>query len=608
MQTGMIRLRFMESKEMRERGASRKKAGSRPEKTGGESNFVVQGSILAIASIVVRIIGIAYRIPMINIIGDEGMGYYGTAFNVYNIALLLSSYSLPLAVSKMVSVRLARKQYRNSVRILRAALVYATVVGALAAAVIWFGADFFAREVFFMPYAAFALKTLAPTVWIMAYLGVFRGYYQGQGTMVPTALSQVFEQIVNAIVSVAAGSWLFNQAIKVEILKGESGSGYSNSWGAAGGTIGTGAGAFTALVFLLLLFAAYQRTIRKKVRRDRSGSLESYGTITKILFFTVVPVVVSSAIYNVNSVLDNGLLAYNFKSLGMEEEFISQWGVYTGKYHLLINVPMAVSNALSSSLIPSVSRAVATGDRRMVKKKVAAAIRFSLLIAIPSAVGLTVLAGPLNNLLFSGDNDLAVQMTLYGSIAVVFYSVSTVTNAILQGIDRMRLPIVHALTALVLHLAAMEVMVLVFHMGIFSMVFANILFAVIMCFLNHRSIRKILGYRQEVKKTILLPAAASAVMGAAAVGVYKLIHLGIQSNAVCTLGAVAAAVAVYGVLLVKLGCLDEDELHQMPGGTRLLQVFRKLRLMKAKLWQKIRKSCLKQGKKADTVFRRSDFQ
>ena len=579
MQTGMIRLRFMESKEIRERGASRKKAGSRPEKTGGDSNFVVQGSILAIASIVVRIIGIAYRIPMINIIGDEGMGYYGTAFNVYNIALLLSSYSLPLAVSKMVSVRLARKQYRNSVRILRAALVYATVVGALAAAVIWFGADFFAREVFFMPYAAFALKTLAPTVWIMAYLGVFRGYYQGRGTMVPTALSQVFEQIVNAIVSVAAGSWLFNQAIKVEILNGESGSGYSNSWGAAGGTIGTGAGAFTALVFLLVLFAAYQRTIRKKVRRDRSGSLESYGTITKILFFTVVPVVVSSAIYNVNSVLDNGLLAYNFKSLGMEEEFISQWGVYTGKYHLLINVPMAVSNALSSSLIPSVSRAVATGDRRMVKKKVAAAIRFSLLIAIPSAVGLTVLAGPVNNLLFSGDNDLAVQMTLYGSIAVVFYSVSTVTNAILQGIDRMRLPIVHALTALVLHLAAMEVMVLVFHMGIFSMVFANILFAVIMCFLNHRSIRKILGYRQEVKKTILLPAAVSAVMGAAAVGVYKLIHLGIQSNAVCTLGAVAAAVAVYGVLLVKLGCLDEDELHQMPGGTRLLQVFRKLRLM-----------------------------
>jgi len=562
---------------------SRRKPESAPApkniKRERESNFVVQGSILAIASIVVRIIGIAYRIPMINIIGDEGMGYYGTAFNVYNIALLLSSYSLPLAVSKMVSARLANKQYRNSVRILRASLGYATVVGGIAAAVIWFGADFFAKEVFFMPYASFALKTLAPTVWIMAYLGVFRGYFQGRGTMVPTALSQVFEQIVNAVVSVAAGSILFNQALKVEILKDTAGSGYSNAWGAAGGTIGTGAGALTAFLFLLLLFALCRKKIRRQVRRDRSGVLESYGTITRILFFTVVPVVISSAIYNINNVLDNSLLAYNFAKEGMEAEFVSQWGVYTGKYHLLINVPMAVSNALSSSLIPSISRAVAIGDRKMVRAKVASAIRFSLLVAIPSAVGLTVLAGPINNLLFSGDNTLAARMTLFGSLAVVFYSVSTVTNAILQGIDRMRLPIFHALISLALHVAALEVMCLVFHMGIFSMVYANILFAVFMCVLNHHSICKVLGYRQEYKKSVLIPTAASAVMGACAFGVYKLIHMAIKSNAVCTLCAIFAAVLVYGVLLVKLGCLDEDELHQMPGGTRLLGVFRKLHLM-----------------------------
>lgn len=544
-----------------------------------ESNFVVQGSILAIASIIVRIIGIAYRIPMINIIGDEGMGYYGTAFNVYNIALLLSSYSLPLAVSKMVSARLANKQYRNSVRILRAALGYATLVGGIAAAVIWFGADFFAREVFFMPYAAFALRTLAPTVWIMAYLGVFRGYFQGQGTMVPTAFSQVFEQIVNAVVSVAAGSYLFNQALKVEIMRGESGSGYSNAWGAAGGTIGTGAGAFTALLFVFFLFLLYRKRLARQVKRDRNGTPESYKRITKALFITVVPVILSSAIYNINSVLDNSVLAFNFQSMGMSEEFVTQWGVYTGKYHLLINVPMAVSNALSSSLIPSVSRAVAEGSRKQVRLRVAAAIRFSLLIAIPSTVGLTVLAGPVNNLLFSGDNALAIQMTLYGSLAVVFYSVSTVTNAILQGIDKMHLPILHALISLVLHLAAMEVMVLVFDLGIFSMVYANILFAMFMCILNHRSIRKVLGYKQEIKRTIFLPTAASAVMGACAFGVYQLIHLAVRSNAVCTIGAVFAAILVYGLLLIRLHCLTEDELYQMPGGTRLLGMLQKLHLM-----------------------------
>lgn len=564
--------------ENRKRSRARADAGA-SNKQKKESNFVVQGSILAIASIVVRIIGIAYRIPMINIIGDEGMGYYGTAFNVYNIALLLSSYSLPLAVSKMVSARLANKQYRNAERIFRAALAYATVVGAVTAAVIWFGADFFASEVFFMPYASFALKTLAPTVWIMAYLGVFRGYFQGRGTMVPTACSQVFEQIINAIISIAAGSYLFNEALKVEILKNETGTGYSNAWGAAGGTIGTGTGALTALLFLLVLFAVYRKTAKRQIKKDRSGEVESYGEITRVLFFTVVPVIVSSAIYNVNSVIDNSLLAHNFASLGREAQFASDWGVYTGKYHLLINVPMAVSNALSSSLIPSVSRAVAAGDVKQVRNKVAAAIRFSMLIAIPSTVGLTVLAGPINNLLFSGDNSLAIQMTLYGSIAVVFYSLSTVTNAILQGIDKMHMPIIHALIALLLHVGALEVMALVFDLGIYSMVYANIVFALIMCILNHRAIRRTIGYRQELKKTILIPTASAAVMGICTFAVYKLIHMAVKSNAVSTLVSIAAAVLVYGVLLIKLKCLTEEELRQMPGGTRLLGLFRKLRLM-----------------------------
>ena len=544
-----------------------------------ESNFVVQGSILAIASIVVRIIGIAYRIPMINIIGDEGMGYYGTAFNVYNIALLLSSYSLPLAVSKMVSARLANKQYRNADRIFRAALCYATVVGAITAAVIWFGADFFASEIFFMPYASFALKSLAPTVWIMAYLGVFRGYFQGRGTMVPTACSQVFEQIINAIVSVAAGSYLFNEALKVEILKNEIGTGYSNAWGAAGGTIGTGSGALTALVFLLLLFVGYRKTSARQMKKDRSGNLESYGEITRILFFTVVPVIVSSAIYNVNSVIDNGLLAANFSSLGREAQFAADWGVYTGKYHLLINVPMAVSNALSSSLIPSVSRAVAEGDRKKIRARITAAIRFSMLIAIPSTVGLTVLAGPINNLLFSGDNSLAIQMTLYGSIAVIFYSLSTVTNAILQGIDKMHLPIIHALIALVLHIGVLEVMALIMDLGIYSMVYANIAFALIMCVLNHWAIRRTIGYHQEIKKTFVIPTVSAAVMGVCTFGVYKLIFMVIKSNAIATMVSIAAAVAVYGVLLIKLKCMDEDELRQMPGGTRLLGILKRVHLM-----------------------------
>lgn len=131
---------------------------------------------------------------MTNIIGDEGMGYYSTAFNVYNIVLILSSYSLPLAVSKMVSARLARGEFRNASRVLWAALVYATIAGGLACALVWHFGDFFADKVFMTPFCVYALKTLAPTIWVMAYLGVLRGYFQGHGTMVPTAFSQILSR------------------------------------------------------------------------------------------------------------------------------------------------------------------------------------------------------------------------------------------------------------------------------------------------------------------------------------------------------------------------------------------------------------------------------
>lgn len=217
-----------------------------------ESNFVVQGSILAVAGIIVRLIGILYRVPMTNIIGDEGMGYYSIAFNVYNILLILSSYSLPTAVSKMVSARMAKGQYKNSVRVLKASLVYATVVGGIACFVIWNFAGFFAGTVFNEALAVYALRTLAPTIWIMAYLGVLRGYFQGHGTMVPTAFSQIFEQIVNAVISVTAAGVLFKIGMDSNKVYGTTG--YPEAFGAAGGTIGTGAGALAAFLFILLLF------------------------------------------------------------------------------------------------------------------------------------------------------------------------------------------------------------------------------------------------------------------------------------------------------------------------------------------------------------------
>lgn len=554
--------------------AERKETGG----THRESNFVIQGTILAAAGIIVRLIGMLYRIPMTNIIGDEGMGYYSTAFNVYNIMLILSSYSLPLAVSKMVAARMAKGQYRNVNRVLVMALIYASIAGGLACLITWNLADFFAVSVFATPFCVYALKTLAPTIWIMAYLGVLRGFFQGHGTMIPTALSQIFEQIVNAVISVVAASVLFKIGLDSNKVYGTTG--YPEAFGAAGGTIGTGAGALTAFFFMLLLFFLFRPTFQRRVRKDRSGQVDTYREISYTFVITVIPVILSSAVYNINSVVDNGIMAHGFERLGRGEEFLALWGIYNNKYMLLVHVPLAIGNSLSSSLIPSLSGAMAKKDKNAARAKTALAIRFAMMIAIPSAVGLTVLSAPIHNLLFrSAENGEAIRMLIIGSAAVVFLSLSTVTNAILQGINKMNVPVRNALIALILHVIVLYALLMGLKLGIYSMVFANIFFAVVMCVLNALAIKKEIRYHQEVTKTFLIPAVSAAVMGAAAYGTYRAVTLVIKSNLVGTAVSVLVAVAVYGVLLIRLHGIEASELTSMPGGTKLLKLCRKLHLM-----------------------------
>ena len=545
----------------------------------GASNFLVQGTILAVAGIIVRIIGMFYRIPLAGILGNEGNGYYSSAFSIYSILLIVSSYSLPTAVSKMVAMRVARKEYVNSFRVLKVSLFYGTVVGGTGAAVLWFGADVFANQFLKMPYTSYALKTLAPTIWIIAYLGVFRGYFQGLGTMLPTAISQVFEQIVNAVISIYAAAKLFEAGLKSNVIYGSSQ--YSYAFGAAGGTIGTGAGALAALLFLGFILFNYRPVMRKQARRDRTRHWETYQELSRVLVLTVFPIVLSSVAYNVSLIIDNSIYGNGMASLGMgASEIASNWGIYSGKYRLLFNIPVAIANSLASALIPSLSQAVAERNRGQILRKISMVIRFSMIISIPATVGLTVLAEPICNLLFRRtDNTSLINMMIYGSVAVVLFSLSTVTNAVLQGINRMKTPLKNAVISLILHIGILCVMLFVFKMGIYGVLYSNILFALTMCILNGLAIGRFLNYRQEVKKTFILPALASGVMGAAAYGAYFLVHFVLKSNVLGVLVSIVVAAGVYGILLLKLRCVDEKELVTLPGGAKIVNIARKFHLL-----------------------------
>ena len=552
----------------------------RVQRTSGEqqrqnrrNNFIVQGSLLAIASIIVRIIGMVYRVPLTAIIGDEGNGYYTSAFSIYTLLLILSSFSMPTAVSKIVSANLVNRQYRNTARVLRAAFFYATIAGAAMCGALWFGADAIAEVFLKKPFCSFALRALAPTVWLMAYLGILRGYFQGSGNMVPTAISQILEQIVNAAISVLAASILFHRGETANVLYQSEEYGYA--FGAAGGAIGTGAGALTALLFFVILFLSQVPAMRRDMREDTS-EVDSYASIGFLLLGTMLPILISSTVYNISSVMDDAIFGNVMAKLGRGDEIVTQWGIF-GEYHILFNIPVALANALSSSLIPSLTRAVAEHNRRDTVTRVRYSIRFTMLIAIPSTVGLCALADPICRMLFPGKHvAMLIMLTRIGSLAVAFYSLSTISNAILQGLGHLNVPLVNALISLVFHVVCL-LLLLMTGMGVYAVVISNILFAFMMCFLNQLAIRKHVRFRQGVAKTYVMPAIASVVMGIVAFAISTGVRMVLPEaekysrigSVLMVVPAVIVAIVLYFGMLLAMHAFTREDLDHMPMGGRL---------------------------------------
>lgn len=543
------------------------------------SNFIIQGSILAIASIIVRIIGLIYRIPLTNIIGDEGMGYYSYAYEPYAVMLLLSYHGLPTAVSKLVAEKNGEGRYRNSYRVFKMGMLLAVVIGAITGAVLWFGADFIAGTLNKQPMSSYALKVLGPTLFILSIMGIFRGYFQGTGTMIPTAISQILEAVANAIVSVVAAKFLYDAGKKFDLVTGSVSR--AEAYGAAGGTMGTCVGALAALLFLAFVYSIYKGIIKKQIRRDRVKEVESYAGIARMLFFISAPIVLSSVIMNIGTSVDaavfSSIMQGHFKI--PEAQVAANWGIFTNKYKILIMVPVAISTALATSIVPDFSEEMAAGNKGRVINKVSYAIRFSMIIAIPCAVGLSVLASPVLKLLFDNVQATDINLLRFGSVAAVVYSLSTVSNAILQGINQINKPVLHAGVGLVLHIVLLAVSVRFFHADIYGVMAAYVAFALIICILNAIEIKRVLNYRQEIVKTFLLPAACSLIMGIAVFGIYFGLQKVMKQLFIPVVLSILLGALVYGVLMLLLKGINENDLYSLPKGENLVRLFRKFHLL-----------------------------
>ena len=511
---------------------------------------------MAAASLFTRFIGFLYRLPLTDLIGDEGNAYYGAAYTIYLFALIVSAASLPAAISKMVSERLALHQYRNAHEVFRLSMLLALGLGAAGALFLALGADWLA-EITRYPAASYAIMTLAPTIFIVSVMAVFRGYFQGMGNAAPTAASQTLEQIVNA----AATLWLaymFYDAAQIE-------------FSAAGAAAGTGLGAAAVLLVVAGLYAATARTVKRRVAEDYFTSrYEFRSALVAEIIKTALPIVIGMAIFNIASIIDMTMVSGRLEAGGAfsPEEIRVLFGRLTGKYVVLTTLPVALSTALAVAAVPSIAGSFVLTDKRAVRSKIRTSLRLSMMVSIPAAVGMGVLSEPILTLLFPRHAEGA-DLLRYGAVSIVFLALTQIVTGILQGIGRVNVPLIGAFFGMLVKIPLNYFLIANPDINVVGAVISTCVCYFVAAAIDIRFLKKYVRIRLGVADALVKPLMASAVMGLFCYVAFHLCMYASQHNALSVTVSILFGIVVYIAYMALIKGFRRDEINSLPVGKRV---------------------------------------
>ena len=553
--------------------AQRDSAPKRVAQTQKQNSFFGGAAILAAGILIVKLIGMFYKIPLINIIGEAGAADFNNAYNIYAVLLTVSTAGLPVAVSKLVSEANALDRRNQVRRTFRLALVLFLALGLVSFLVMFFRADALAGMMNDSKAAA-GIRALAPAVVCVGCLAALRGYSQGHSNMAPTSVSQIIEALCKLVVGLGLAFWLVKQGKDPDVA-------------AAGAITGVTVGTVVALAYMVLdfLLSRGREDIRGTDRPDSAGSI--LANILKI----AVPITLSSSMVGIVTVIDSSLVQGQLQSaLDLTEQASrTLYGNYSGALNIY-NLPTSLMAAITASVIPAVSAALARRDRRGAARITGSALRITALLSFPMGVGLFVLGTPIIRLLFPKLN-VAVAGPLLSTlgIATPFVCMVLVCNSVLQAHGFINLPVI------VMVLGGIVKIVnnynLVGAIGIAGAPVGNILCFGLALVLDLVVITRVIPNRPRLLPIFAKPAVASAVMGGAAWAVYGLLSRILSSEQVDQAGqtvravsrmgnaagiflAIAVAGVVYLVLVIALRAISRDDLALMPKGDKLARLLR----------------------------------
>ena len=418
----------------------------------------------------------------------------------------------------------------------------------------------------------YSLLTLCPTLVIVAIMSVFRGYFQGMRTMVPTAISQIVEQVFNAFFSVYL-AWVF---MSINIPEGMT---KNIPLASAGGTMGTGIGALAGLVVVVFAYCLIRPYLLWRAERCKQPYEESKRELMGRVLQTAWPIIAGTAVFSITNLIDMGMVVRILQQIGFSEANArALYGQLSGKYVTLTTLPVTISTAVATAALPSIAASVKLKEKKQVRRKMALTYRISMIISVPAAVGISALGPQIIHMLFPSASDGGTLLTV-GGVSIIFLALCQTSTGILQGIGHIKVPVVGAILGAITKVILNMVLIRIPSINVLGAVLSTTGCYLVAGVFDVIMLSRLTGTKFDIMGSFLKPIIGSAAMAAATLGSYHVFYQLLQSNTIATLLAICIAVAVYGLVMLLIKGIVEEDLQTVPGGGKLIRVCRRLHLL-----------------------------
>lgn len=524
-------------------------------------------AVLSAAGMAVKVLSLLYVPLLLRVIGDEGYGIYGAAYQIYVFVYVLTNSGIPVAISKLVSELTALGNYKDAQKAFKMARFSLFILGLVMSLLM----IVFAKPIVRITdneKAYFAIIALAPTIFITSVMSAYRGYFQGRGNMTPTAVSQIGEQIINTVFSLIFAAMLVKYGLEA---------------GAAGGTVGTTLGALAAAVYLIIIYENNKKYRTSKASQNEVVRLPNDEIFRKLIFYAI-PLTLGVGLQNAGNIVDMANIKGRLLAAGFDESIRNiKYGVLI-QYNTLINVPITLITALSAAALPAIAGAVAVNNRKLVQEKINFSLRLCFIVSVPAAFGLAVLSKPIYSLLFTAEG---YKLMLYGSIVVILMSVVQIQTTILQSIGKLYVVTVALLIGIVAKIIVNYFTVAIPTINISGAVMGNIVGFIFPLIINNRIINKSLKVKMRLVKHAIKPVIASTFMGLVVYIIYFNLETLLMSNEGISrvflifpmVISIIFGVFVYGYALILTGGITKKDFNSIsPRITNFIPSFMKDRI------------------------------